>query len=848
MGIHGLTSFIDNNPHMLKDRQLHDCKIVIDGNNFYHFLYSYCNVRFQFGGDYDIYQRKISMIFNLFKSCGIEVFVVFDGAYTVDGKKFKTTIGRARDRMYAAKRVMYGHRGGLIPCLARQTFTQTLDKLGIKHVTCDFEADNQLVTLANQWNCPVVSNDSDFYIFDLSGGFIPLDYIDFRLRQLTESAGSSGAFLLVQYYHVDGFIKGFKSLNRAVLPLFATMLGNDYVNAAAFEAFYRKKTPKVAARLYSASKKHLKIVSVLYWLEEKEHKGELVSEVLTFIRPEQQQRVKKLLTDSISGYTDTQDFESFSLKQFLEGDRLAAAQKTELVTSSSGESLPEWLVAACRRGEIPVSLLNVALLHRIILQIQVEEISFQASSETSKTLREVLYGLLFRRDQMEAIETEQNATKEQLSDASGVKKMSVCEEHVSTCSSNAGSDNHGGKSQEPSSRDGPENGASDSVSLKTPEATQSDGGVVEYTRNKLELWRITVEPRTTLPNFGQIPTLEQISVLGEEERLDILLETLGVSAGFAAKFDPDFQLYVACLVFWARNATTSVTLHHLKGIILSAVLLHIQRELASRENGKDKACDGEKGLGKHCIQPGDQEKCTASPKTSKTPDSQGDAETHSCSGEENLSVSHTGQHSEYTPNDNPPFSISSVCCSAEGELLEIVRNNLNKYYHNPAKICSKNQPDKESFHRTAQFQYTLLDAVQLNCLLRCPVLTTQPASLFNGSFIYTIIQELQSRSNPDLFLSEMLVKGSAFSALFNSLCSEIVTEAGESVFAERKSQGSKCCKGKKKKKKKAKESESHGKELSDRISKGEAGQGEDAVVAFCDLSNRFGVLMMEEGS
>ena len=98
---------------------------------------------------------------------------------------------------------------------------------------------------------------------------------------------------------------------------------------------------------------------------------ELVSEVLTFIRPERRQKVEKLLTDSISGYVDTQDFESFDLKKFLEGDRTAAIQKTDFAMSLTRECLPAWFVTACRSGEIPVFLLNAALLHRIILQTQV---------------------------------------------------------------------------------------------------------------------------------------------------------------------------------------------------------------------------------------------------------------------------------------------------------------------------------------------------------------------------------------------------------------------------------------------------------------------------------------------
>ena len=77
-----------------------------------------------------------------------------------------------------------------------------------------------------------------------------------------------------------------------MLPLFATMLGNDYVDARAFELFYMKKTPKVAARRYSASKKHQKLVSVLYWLEESAKPGsDLVTQVLSFIRPERKKKV-----------------------------------------------------------------------------------------------------------------------------------------------------------------------------------------------------------------------------------------------------------------------------------------------------------------------------------------------------------------------------------------------------------------------------------------------------------------------------------------------------------------------------------------------------------------------------
>lgn len=373
MGIHGLTSFIDNNPHLLKDHCLHNCRVIIDGNNFYHFMYSYCKVRFEFGGDYDVYERKVRMIFSTFKACNIEPFVVFDGAYTIDGRKYQTTISRARDRIYTAQRISNGQRGVLIPCLTQITFRQTLDMMNIPHVTCDFEADNQIVALANQWNCPVISNDSDFYIFDLVGGFIPLDYIDFRPKPCGEVENSPELYLLVQFYHVDEFISCFPSLKRSVLPLFATMVGNDYMDSKAFEMFYnkKKKTPKLNSRRYSASKKHGKITAILYWLEDKGECEELIPQVMSFIRRECRQKVEKLLMNSICGYKETHSFESFNLKEFFEGKHDAVTLSKELLLDYNCNTLPDWFVHALRCGKIPVFLLNVILLHRVILQTQV---------------------------------------------------------------------------------------------------------------------------------------------------------------------------------------------------------------------------------------------------------------------------------------------------------------------------------------------------------------------------------------------------------------------------------------------------------------------------------------------
>ncbi|KAL8622122.1 hypothetical protein ACOMHN_056607 [Nucella lapillus] len=854
MGIHGLTSFIDNNPHLLKDHQLHDCRVVIDGNNLYHFLYFYCNVRFQFGGDYDIFQRKINMIFSLFKSCNIEAFVVFDGAYTTDGKKFRTTLSRARDRVYAAQRILNGHRGVLIPCLAQLTFKQALDKLGIPHVTCDFEADNQLVTLANQWNCPVVSNDSDFYIFDLSGGFIPLDYIDFRLHHRCKESSqgeTTGTCLPVQYYHVDEFIKCFKSLNRSVLPLFATMLGNDYVNAAAFEAFYQK-TPKIASRRYTASKKHHKIVSVLYWLEERQHEEELVSQVLSFIRPERRQHVQKLLSSSISGYLDTQDFESFDLQAFLEGKQTAASQNTDLVISCTGKCLAPWFVAACRRGKVPVFLLNAVLLHHVILPTQVESKSLPASFTTSRAIREVIYGLLLgAQDSLpsaadmppqgpsEQTPSKPSPVKIRREDEKSVQENQTLSEIETTKESTSDNDT---ETSENSCQDlEPKRSAptEDILGLeklesrmKASSVKNAENGIVEYTRHNMELWRITVPSRVALPTVGNLPSLEAIPTVGQEERMSILRETLGVTTSFVSRFDPSLQLYMMCLVFWAKNAEPAVSRHLLKGIVLSAVLLHVHREIADRENQVIEDC-----IVENRSEDTDREAACSGDGTSASVTSQ----------PSDLACEHPEKHrsdpvQKTKAEEGFTVSISGTCHTESDKVLNKVRDNLKKYYHDPSKIGSKNPPVHEIFQGSAQFLACLLNTVHLNSLLCCPLSTPHPASFFNGSFMYTIVHELKERSNPDMFLSEMLVKGSSLTTLFDCLCSAAVDEAGE-VFAEKHAQGRKCCKSAKKKKKK-------GQAAAGTVDRGESVEAQTAggETAFCDFSNRFGALLLEDDS
>lgn len=53
MGIRGLTTFISENPILLKPYELHDSYVIIDGDNLLYPLYFHNKINVVCGGDYN---------------------------------------------------------------------------------------------------------------------------------------------------------------------------------------------------------------------------------------------------------------------------------------------------------------------------------------------------------------------------------------------------------------------------------------------------------------------------------------------------------------------------------------------------------------------------------------------------------------------------------------------------------------------------------------------------------------------------------------------------------------------------------------------------------------------------
>lgn len=171
-----------------------------------------------------------------------------------------TQLKRARDRLQTARSLVQlasfqtdaehpSFRVPILPQLAPLVLAQTLSSLRYPFVVSDYESDEDAVGLAMHLHCPVISNDSDFYIT------IPAHMPDTCLLPLRTLSWTPKLYLSscpkcaspsmptarkCYYVYAQRFIlngPAFGQLPPIQRPLFATLIGNDYVSPHQFASF-----------------------------------------------------------------------------------------------------------------------------------------------------------------------------------------------------------------------------------------------------------------------------------------------------------------------------------------------------------------------------------------------------------------------------------------------------------------------------------------------------------------------------------------------------------------------------------------------------------------------------------
>ncbi len=377
MGVRGLKTYIESsNRNYLRSWAFRDNRLIIDGCNLYYTLYFDINLDQRHGGDYDAFEEMIIRFFENLRACDIHPYVVLDGGDDHTDKKWDTLIQRKQDKINAAIAMSEGRKAKVLPILVKDVFRQLLHKLKVPLIQCLEEADWEIAALAKEWCCPVLSNDSDFYIFNLEAGFLPITL--FQWENVEVDRRTNKKFIHAKHFTIRKFCETF-NMNANLLPVFASILGNDYVKL--------QNIKNLSWQEFSVpGTDHPHIDGLLNWLSRFPGPEAAVSALLKLMDDKEKPLIQEALSKGIQEY----ELISGYLAQFFHS-------KTIPQTVSTGplQVLPEWTSRLLLEGKMSSSIIDMLVHHRISLISQVEDFQLPCCSETSRPIRQVIYGLLF---------------------------------------------------------------------------------------------------------------------------------------------------------------------------------------------------------------------------------------------------------------------------------------------------------------------------------------------------------------------------------------------------------------------------------------------------------------------
>ena len=227
MGIPGLTSYVNNFSSVKLGKIVGSDleQLVIDGNAFIFYIFRHYREQCPslFGGQYSELRKAFEEFLSVLKRNNIRPYLVFDGV-DFDEAKRKTKEVRKRGTVLDVESINMGVdcKNRLKPSLTTELLVETLRAHDVQFLFVDGDADKKVAQLANYLKCPLLSNDSDFYIYQVAGGYIPLDTLEWE----------DGA-ISAQVYYAKEFITRCKFSNPDLLLGIPLLIGNDFYSAHA---------------------------------------------------------------------------------------------------------------------------------------------------------------------------------------------------------------------------------------------------------------------------------------------------------------------------------------------------------------------------------------------------------------------------------------------------------------------------------------------------------------------------------------------------------------------------------------------------------------------------------------
>ncbi|CDW52312.1 Protein asteroid homolog 1 [Trichuris trichiura] len=378
MGIRGLTSLVNENPGLLNDYQLKSTHVVIDGTSLAYRIFLSYKVECSFCGEYLAFKNATLSFLNRLRKANVTPLFVFDGPMDKYGSKFQTVLKRHKEAINCAVQVMQQRSNFVLPMLAFDVFLRLLDQQNSNVLVCTGDADRTIAACAIYLNCPVISMDSDFLVFPLNKGYIPFNSIDLSDMAPNDAINCS-------IYNVDNWLKFLPRLDRALLPIFAIVTGNDFFTSSAFENFFDHITkPQVLTReITRGTLKQCNMVGFLEWLQDKSYE-EALEGLLCCASSGNRQCFREKIENALSFYN----------VKALSVEECKGCTISQLLACGFPKPFTE---AYCTGKLYRLSNMTyVRLGQTLFLPIVLENISLHCVHECSKPLRAIIYGIMLK--------------------------------------------------------------------------------------------------------------------------------------------------------------------------------------------------------------------------------------------------------------------------------------------------------------------------------------------------------------------------------------------------------------------------------------------------------------------
>ncbi len=385
MGIPSLTSFINNFFTGWKEEKLGEY-LVIDGCSLCYYLYTFDWIN---GGQYTDYYRNMVDFFGALRSSEVESIVVIDG-YAYPKEKSDTVNKRNAAKAQevcdqfiesrsstspkrASSSVHSASKTDVLPLLAPAVFQEVLCELNITCIMVDGEADKEIAQLANFYSCPVLSNDSDFYMFPLKGGFIHLTMFDWRTCPLT-----------AKVYHMDAFVEQFNLAHNSLRFIVPAICGNDFLPSVAGQC--RRYVQHIKQVTLYIKGKHHPIKSVIDYASHYDNIEDFITRIKSGTTNYLNEGGKDHLIDNCMKATL-----QYNIQDVVSLENIHSKTQLSLV---SEHPLPRWLLQQIRACKYTAGLLMLICEGGLESPVPIGNPNRGNPLFTSLPLRQAIYSLL----------------------------------------------------------------------------------------------------------------------------------------------------------------------------------------------------------------------------------------------------------------------------------------------------------------------------------------------------------------------------------------------------------------------------------------------------------------------